>query len=306
LDPIHQNYIFDCMAFVPALFIITALFALLSVDAIKDNVGGVFLMLFCYLPAAAPYAYIASRNFTKAMEAQGTALGLSILFSMVTTIAYFFMLILFSVSTGADAEKWDNASRIVGALGCLFFPPFCIGSGLINLSFFFNKDIGFLSKVPSVFDWNRGIGRSIVFLVFDTILYWSILLYLERCDERVANTGYDGGLDSHADDANRSVDSPPDGEDRDVQAERRRMAARPGDNISVLGLRKVYPPRKIADEDDDDDGFGDEETENKQAARGWCGGRKQKKEKGAHEAVKDMYIGIKRGECFGLLGVNGG
>jgi ABC-type multidrug transport system ATPase subunit len=307
-----SNYIFDCAAFVPALVILTALFAFLAVDAIKNNVGGVFVMLLCYLPAAAPYAYIVSRNFTKAMEAQGTALGLSVLFSMITTIAYFFMLILYSVNTGAEADKWQNISRIVGNVGCLLFPPFCVGSGLINLSFYFNKDIGFMSAMPSIFDWNKGIGRSVVFLVVDTVVYWTILLALERRDERVANTGYDGGLASHADDVNRPTDSPPDGEDADVQAERRRMAAQPGDNISVLGLRKVYPPRKIADEDDDDDGMSKEPEEAqtgpriKRNAKAFCSYFKsENKERGAHEAVKDMYIGIKRGECFGLLGVNG-
>jgi ABC-type multidrug transport system ATPase subunit len=310
-----SNYAFDCCAFIPALIAITSLLAVLAVDSIKSNAIGVFLMLLCYLPAAAPWAYVISRNFTKAIEAQSACLGICILFGMISTIAYFFMLILYSVAPpGDEADQWEQRSEMVGYIASLLLPPFCVGSGLINLSFFFNKDIGF-SKLPPLFDWKRGLGRSIVFLLLDAVLYWALLLYLEHRDEKVATTGYDGGLESHAADVGLSVDSPPSGEDSDVQAERRRLAAQrqqatPDDNISVWGLRKVYPPRKVADSGDDDgatDEPGDTEEEGPSSSSSGrcCSKGKKNHAKGAHEAVKDMYLGIKSGECFGLLGVNG-
>jgi ABC-type multidrug transport system ATPase subunit len=310
-----SNYAFDCCAFIPALIAITTLLGCLAVDSIKSNVIGVFLMLLCYLPAAAPWAYVISRNFTKAIEAQSACLGICILFGMISTIAYFFMLILYSLTPpGETADQWEQRSEIVGYIASLLLPPFCVGSGLINLSFFFNKDIGF-TELPSLFDWKRGVGRSVAFLLLDAVLYWALLLYLEHRDEKIATTGYDGGLESHAADVDLAVDSPPPGEDGDVQAERRRLAAQqqqasPDDNISVRGMRKVYPPRKVVDSEDDDgakDEPSDTEAKDPSASSSAqrCGKWKKKQAKGAHEAVKDMYLGIKNGECFGLLGVNG-
>jgi ABC-type multidrug transport system ATPase subunit len=287
-----SNYIFDILAFLPSLVIITLVYATMAPEALKSNLVGVFLLLVLYIVAIPPFGYVLSRQFSKSTTAQSATTGINILVGIILLIAYF-VLLLISLSN----DSYKHYANLVGVIGSFLLPNFAVGSGLINLSFFFSDAFPFH---PSLFDWQLGIGRSVALLLVDAAFYWLLLFFLERRDERVALTGFDGGLASHADDVSSAT--PPAGEDEAVHAERVRLASqggRAGDNISIRGLRKVYPPRP-----------GGRSADVVVAAPrgGFCQracATKDSKVAGAHEAVKDFYLGIQPGECFGLLGVNG-
>lgn len=89
-----------------------------------------------------------------------------------------------------------------------------------------------------------------------------------------------------------------DTEDLDVHAERGRLegSTPAADHLVVTNLTKAFPPAQKKK---------DKKAKNK---------KKNKKKKGAcsdcsadpkNVVVKNLTFGVKRGECFGLLGVNG-
>jgi len=121
-----------------------------------------------------------------------------------------------------------------------------------------NKQIGIPCDPTGPLAWNQA-GGPLTFLVIDAILFFSITLFI---DWRARRPG------PHSHGLGQEIDK----EDEDVAAERVRLANDQDDNVRMIGLRKVWPPR----------------------------GKQPEK-----VAVQDFTLGIKKGTVFGLLGVNG-
>jgi uncharacterized membrane protein len=177
-----SNYAFDILAFIPSLVLITLIYALMASQSLKDHVGAVALLLVLYILAVPPYGYVISRQFQKSATAQSATTGINILLGLICLIAYFVLLIIYVSKTGTDgADTYEHYANIVGVVGSLLLPNFAVGSGLINLAFFFS-DVN--PTIPLLFDWGKGIGRSVVLLLVDAVFYWALLFFLEMRDER--------------------------------------------------------------------------------------------------------------------------
>jgi ABC-type multidrug transport system ATPase subunit len=179
---------------------------------------------------------------------------------------------------------------------------------MLNLVSHFDPVVLQFNPIPNgVFDMEKGLGKCVVCLCIDIFLYWCVLLYVEWRRTQKASHQYDADVEalraSAAADAaagsgggccqkvvKKVVLDPEEErlraehrsrvkEDSDVIAERARVdgGGADGENIVIKHLRKVYPPR---------------------GGSNGKGGLPK-------EAVRDFCLGIKKGECFGLLGING-
>ncbi|CAM9216451.1 unnamed protein product [Ectocarpus fasciculatus] len=152
-------------------------------------------------------------------------------------------------------------------------PSFALGDGLMNMSFM--EFFGFLDGEDYTALSMRITGNALLYMAICGVIFLGLLLVTERASAGgSALSGLCGRLS-----VGRSLKKltprqlgDEDEIDEDVGAEADRVARGGADNdvVKVAGLRKVYPTSK-----------------------------------GAKVAVKSTSLGIPRGECFGLLGING-
>uniref|UniRef100_A0A8C0G716 ATP binding cassette subfamily A member 13 n=1 Tax=Chelonoidis abingdonii TaxID=106734 RepID=A0A8C0G716_CHEAB len=209
--------------------------------------------------ATLPWMYLMSRFFSSSDIAFISYISLNFVFGLCTMLVTLLPHLLAAVS------KEQNLQNIYNILKWAFvvFPPFCLGQGLLELSynqikFDLTSSFGIDSYV-SPFEMNF-LGwiflamalQGTVILLLRVLLHWD-LLQKPRSHCSMSST------------VNPS-------EDEDVEVERKRLfGGRTQNDILLLyNLRKCYQD------------FSKRNT-----------------------AVKDISLGIPRGECFGLLGANG-
>jgi ATP-binding cassette subfamily A (ABC1) protein 3 len=162
-------------------------------------------------------------------------------------------------------------------------PPFALGNGLLNCGS--RTFLGFLlGKEEQLQPWDMDVaGADVLYLAFTTILYFGLTLLFERWfsgTSTITSFLMDWRL-------RRNLKRSPDpstlwdsdlqsphsqGLDVDVAAEKDRVKSGTcRDVVRMEGVKKAYP----------------------------MGGG------GVKVAVRDMWLGIPKGECFGLLGING-
>jgi len=151
-------------------------------------------------------------------------------------------------------------------------PNFCLGELVFNLM---TREASQLQGRSSGL-WDMEIsGYPLLYMMFETFVYFGILFLIEKI-QASPDLLFRFKKTSHADHIMEEYENGmKEEEDEDVVAERERLINMKGaekDMISVEGVRKVYPGR------------------NGSAPK---------------YAVKNLWMGIPQGECFGFLGING-
>ncbi|XP_026509884.1 ATP-binding cassette sub-family A member 13-like [Terrapene carolina triunguis] len=255
------NFLYDMLFYlVPVGLCISVIAAFqLSAFTFRENLAATALLLILFGYATLPWMYLMSRFFSSSDIAFISYISLNFVFGLCT------MLVTLLPHLLATVSKAQNLQNIYNILKWAFivFPPFCLGQGLLELSynqikFDLTSSFGIDSYV-SPFEMNF-LGwifvamalQGTVILLLRVLLHWDLLQKL-RSHCSISST------------VNPS-------EDEDVEVERKRLfGGRTQNDILLLyNLRKCYQ------------GFSKRNT-----------------------AVKDISLGIPRGECFGLLGANG-
>uniref|UniRef100_A0A663MWU2 ATP binding cassette subfamily A member 13 n=1 Tax=Athene cunicularia TaxID=194338 RepID=A0A663MWU2_ATHCN len=223
----------------------------LSAFTFRKNLAATVLLLILFGYATLPWMYLVSRFFSSSDAAFVSYISLNFVFGLCTMLVTLLPRLLAIIS---KAQSFQNIYNIL-KWAFIVFPQFCLGQGLIELSynqikFDLTSNFGIDSYV-SPFEMNflgwifveMALQGSLL-LLLRLFLHWD-LLQKSRCHSS---------------------------EDVDVEMERQRLFyGRTGNDVLLLyNLRKCFG------------GFSKNTT-----------------------AVESISLGIRRGECFGLLGTNG-
>uniref|UniRef100_A0A6P8HMV1 ATP-binding cassette sub-family A member 3-like isoform X2 n=1 Tax=Actinia tenebrosa TaxID=6105 RepID=A0A6P8HMV1_ACTTE len=303
IDPLSywtSAYVWDLINYlVPALSLLILL-AAFDVPAYNGpNLGYTFLLLMIYGWAIIPLMYLFSFVFTTAVY----AFVVLTIFNIVTGLATLMTVFILEIP-GVGERDAANVLKWV----FLILPNYCLGQGLgdifnnYNTLSVFNQAMRECKEMfpyltideckklikekagdypiefqENYLSWeNPGIGRYLVFMAWEGIFFFLLVLLFESGLPRRFYLSLRSSFSMSL-----KVMRPGDiysssvvEDDDDVFAEKRRVAVG-SDNQDVLVIRelsKVYPGRR---------------------------GR------GPLIAVNDLSLGVPLGECFGLLGVNG-
>jgi len=289
------NLCWDVVAFFIVTCLVMVVFGVYRNDSFVGTVDRFFataLLVFFYGISALCMSYTLSFLFTSGMGAQLGIAGI--------TFVLGFGLVMASVIL----DTLPKTTEINSHLKTLYriFPPFLFGEGLINLS---SAPLiaSLTGKTENAFDIDIA-GRALVLLLVEAVFYIVVTLCIDnglfrwvfgvisrklRCFKRCCKPkmASPSGNDTRSNELTTVARSSSDtsvihgfsttGEDEDVAAERKRVAAmiegspKDMDAITLYNLRKVFTSR----------------------------GRVTK------VAVNDICLGIPKGECFGFLGTNG-
>eukprot|EP01134_Creolimax_fragrantissima_P001244 CFRG1244T1 len=232
------------------------------------NYPAVILLFLCFGWAVIPLMYIFSFMFKVPSTALAVMILANMLLGLATSLAAFVL------------DQYEDLVDISNILQWVFliFPQYCLGRGLMDVSY--NYVFGEISDVLATNDLYSGgfsyekqnplvwsvVGRNIVFLIFEGLIFFGIVLLIE----------YKFFLPTKQKNANSNLTL--EEEDADVKAERERVEAMRTDNgngcdedvVVMDNLCKVFDTKK-----------------------------------GPFVAVKGVSVGVSKAECFGLLGVNG-
>lgn len=313
-----------------ATWIFFFIFDLTSVVGTTDKAFCTLVLLLAYGAAAVPLSFIYSLGFTDHAQ---TIVALSVV-NFVTGFVLVNLDYVMRTSEHAGTAKTGEGLAHVWRI----FPPFLLGEGLIMIStseFAIDvserdEDESWLDTFsstgdkPSPFEWELA-GRPVFLLLIQSVGYFGLLCFLHGSSawarqkgigpgaaltRRAASIrGRRGGGGAHTEE-----------EDEDVRAEADAVdAAEPGTyDVAIDGLVKAYrtrangpgssssargsDPSLLSDEEPT---RGSEGDRSQPSSGDWsltCGVRSGVR---TRVAVDRLSLGIRRGERFGLLGVNG-
>ncbi|CAM9287272.1 unnamed protein product [Phaeothamnion confervicola] len=296
-----STYLWDIVSFLPTPCISCILLTAFDISGLMGDGGaGAFaLLVFLWGPASMGFSYILSFCFTQYASAMTNTLFINWLTGLMFSIAIFFMQLFPSTVKAAKALKWVLR----------FLPSYALGDGILNLGFRNLLTYLYGGNTMKAFDINVA-GADILYLACCSVAYCLIVLYMERVFAGTSTIGTfftnwrlrrrfrsSGGVEASLWDSDLAGAGGRVVEDSDVVYERDRVertaaaaadaAIAPGggtaagaadtegqeavDVISMQGMRKVYPASKGS----------------------------------LKVALRNMWLGIPKGECFGLLGING-
>lgn len=267
-------FAFDMTTFMVPMFATVALIQLFGVESFADPevLGAIVVVLFGFALSVMPFTYLMSHLFSKHTTAQNVALLFNLMTGLVLMITSFVLDVL---ETTQDANVY---LKYVWRL----FPGFCLGDSFLNLSV-----RGILAAFVEDFDqspyqWDV-TGINLIYLYVGAVIFMVAAVGVDIVKSKPSLWTWGSKL-SVGGDANDLAVNNNTAElnvDEDVAAERERVAqmiqgltsSTPAevkkealDTVTIVGLRKEY---------------------------------------GKKTAVKNVTLGIKKGECFGYLGING-
>eukprot|EP01083_Nonionella_stella_P063289 164447_1 len=263
------NYMMDVTAGYPAIICVVLLIYIFNSYVYEEAIGWFVLTLFLFLWSSTPFTYLLSFLFESPSKAQFTTIILYMTLGMVLGL----------MCLGLDfmtSESRDISTHILRPIFGLF-PPFVLCESLINIG------IGVaLFPLSDYSDWEV-LGRNMTVMAIEGAGYFALVLVIEYLGTCVVLLRKCGVI------TNMPITQDEDQLDDDVWEEKQRIKEGicetivceddewTDDQVIVAGLRKVFKRR--------------------------TGGTCSKTNK--FEAVKGLYFGVKKGECFGFLGVNG-
>ncbi|CAM9216529.1 unnamed protein product, partial [Ectocarpus fasciculatus] len=261
-----SSYLWDFVSLIPPMAFTLIILAAADVDTLISGEAGATTFLLFLLYGTSMPVYTYLWSF--AFKNYSTAQNTFLFHNWITGLILPIATTIMSFFEGKVADVGDG----IAALARLI-PQYALGSGLMKLSFipilsFFNDT----ELTPLDGDI---AGNSLIYMGVCSVAYFVLLLVFERIS---AGGSFLSGMYGKLV-LGRSLKKltpkqlgDEDSIDEDVRAEMNRVATGAADNdvVKVSGLRKVYPVSN-----------------------------------GAKVAVKSTSLGIPRGECFGLLGING-
>ena len=271
--------VWDFLNFLPPVLISLAIFKAYAIDALTGDAAGVLLLCaLLYAMAIISFTYCVSFLFKKASTAQNIMLMVYIFSGAILLIASIVMDII--PSTKGINRKMKYFYRIV--------PSYAFGECLINLMT--RDSIIIWTRKRNALDFDI-TGINLVYMASEAVVYFIILatiekiiaspdLYWKVCSAPTPEGGLADGdmtdLDQDVANEKLRIQKLTTSDTSDSKTIRTNVqygsSADAKDVILLQGLRKTYRGR---------------------------GGRPPK------EAVRGLWFGIREGECFGFLGING-
>ncbi|CAF0739890.1 unnamed protein product [Brachionus calyciflorus] len=231
----------------------------------KENFPCLVLLIFLYGWSCIPLMYPINFMFKLAGSSFVISSSLNIFIGVSTTTST----TVLNTLTKESAEL-GRINEVLKTIFTIFFPHYCLGQGMLEMSHLHHmaqvkKNFGYKGEYTP-FDFDK-IGRNLLAMLLQGFFYFSIIILIE----------YNFFLRSKKRNSkNVEINVNEDKcEDEDVINEKNRVLKNlnsQDDYLKLVNLTKVY--KKVL-----------------------------KSEKNV--AVKNLSLGIRRGECFGLLGING-
>jgi len=251
--------------------IIMAIFAFPSV--LNSNIGAYFLLVICFAPSGVAFGYVISWMFPSVEAAQEWGQELV----GIVTIMPFFL-------TGFILT--DANETVHSCLGLI--PGYAIFRGLAVLEAEAAEGKPY-TTTADLFDTDRSLVWVYIILLIDGILYWAMVVgidYLEapykRCMEKMNRMQVKSGAEN----------------DEAVQLASG-SAFGGGNGKQVTALHREPDARVLEEEKDVKGG------ETKMLTIQGIEKKFIMNNGGINHAVKGVYLGVEKGEIFGLLGMNG-
>ncbi|KAL5254305.1 hypothetical protein ACHWQZ_G013923 [Mnemiopsis leidyi] len=267
-----SNYVWDMFNFLLPTFVSVIVFYAFQQEAFINEIGAVIVLIILYGLAATPMFYPASFIF-KIPSAAYVTLLCSNLFVAVTTS--------YSVFTLERFPEDPTLTMYANVLDVAFlvFPPYCLGKGFVDLTYKYVMQVIFESMgikangklVQNAWGWDC-LGRYICVLPLTAAFWLLVTIGIEKYSLRKRKVI-------------RTLETDDFCGNEDVKLEQTRANKATDDILNVKGLTKRY------------------KTYSLQYLLDFFNGRPTGKY--SNVAVKNMSFGVKRGECFGLLGING-
>ena len=287
-------FVFDMAAYLVPMCASLLLMQLFELDSFTKNgaFGAVAVALLSYGLAVIPLTYVMAHAFSKHTTAMNLTLMFGLVFGLVLMITSF---VLGQLEDTAEAnESLVFIYRI--------FPGYCLGETLQNLAI--NSVAAALfgqaaeDSLPDAFALDV-TGYNILYMLGSSV-FWSlvvvvmdILLSYPRIAQRLRP-------DPVVSEARERLLHTPQDVDPDVERERKRVlsgANADHDVLRLVGLRKVYRARASPAVAPGDAAGGVTESVR--------GAARRKDRANFKVAVKGTTLGLRRGEAFGLIGLNG-
>ncbi|XP_063681494.1 ATP-binding cassette sub-family A member 2-like isoform X2 [Bolinopsis microptera] len=267
-----SNYVWDMFNFLLPTSVSIIVFYAFQQEAFVNEIGAVVVLIMLYGLAATPMFYPASFIF-KIPSAAYVTLLCSNLFVAVTTS--------YSVFTLERFPEDETLTMYANVLDVAFlvFPPYCLGKGFVDLTYKYVMTVIYESMgikangklVENAWGW-RCLGRYICVLPLTAVFWLCVTIAIEKYTLRKRRVI-------------RTLDSDDSEVNNDVHLEQLRAKESKDDILNVNGLTKRYKTYSV------------------QYFRDLL--RRRPTAKHSNVAVKNVSFGVKKGECFGLLGING-
>ncbi|CAN0021601.1 unnamed protein product [Pylaiella littoralis] len=261
-----SSYLWDFVSIIPPVAFTLIVLAAADVTALIEGENGVATFLLFLLFSISMPCYTYLWSF--AFRNYSTAQNAFLFHNWIVGLILPIATTIMSFFEGVVGDVGMGLASVLRIV-----PQFALGDGLMSISFM--EVFGLIDNKTYTALSMRIAGNSLVYMAVCSVIYLVLLLLLERASAGGSVlSGFCGKLS-----VGKSLSKltprqlgDEDEIDEDVKAEADRVAGGGADHdvVKVKGLRKVYPVSN-----------------------------------GAKVAVKSTSLGIPRGECFGLLGING-
>jgi hypothetical protein len=271
-----STWIWDVMNYQIPLWITVILMFAFDVEALTTTdrgvVGGVIVLLFLFGPAAASFSYCVSFAFESAATCSTFIVISQFLIGMGGPIAIWIMHII-----GEGGDRNDPNQSLLDAANIVawilrFFPAFCLGNGLLNTIYIEAWEYWEGDKLTV---WSEPVLRiEVIFLGWEAVVYLVLAIALDKWSTNPRMVSIWRNFKRLAtcrlcpSESRENVTIALPDDDDVLQEQDRVLRGTANNDLIVLSeLKKVYQNGKLA--------------------------------------VENLSLGIPRGECFGLLGING-
>jgi ATP-binding cassette subfamily A (ABC1) protein 1 len=266
-----SNFLWDLINYCIPCILCILIFLIFDVKTYisKENFPCLCCLLLLYGWAIIPMMYPLNYMFQIPSTAFVSCSSLNVLIGVVSTMSTTIL-----EQLGNEEPELYEISKILKPIFICLFPHYCLGRGFLDMSVLYNtaraeRSLG-ISSSFSPFEFDK-VGKNMIALGVQGLVFFSLNLLIEyNFFVRFKPTKQ---LPEYTE---------PRNEDDDVRAERMRICnvdanentSKKEDYIRLENLSKVY--QKLSK----------------------CAFKR-------HTAVKSLCLGIDKGECFGLIGVNG-
>jgi ABC-type Na+ transport system ATPase subunit NatA len=278
-----STWLFDVLCYQGSMWLIILIILQFDTSNLTgaEPLPATILLFFLYGTAVAGFSYLLSFCFRSAPGAQIGTVFACLLTGLALSIVSVFLRIF-----PETRDIYLSYLRFI----FLLLPPFALADGLQSLALKFFFSTLELSGRQEYGVWDLSItGYPLLYLGVESVAYIALVIFIEyqaSARYELCGTGRaDAKLYGHLPTADAETDveresgyvvwpndRPEEDEankDADVRAEEAlvRSGGRDGDNVVLKNIKKTYP--------------------------------------GGKRAVRGVSVGVKTGECFGLLGING-
>lgn len=296
-----SNFIWDLINYIIPTVLCIIIFAIFGVQAYmsKENAPCLVALMLLYGWACIPLMYPLNYIFKIPSTAFVISSSMNVFIGVVTTMTTTVLSQL-----GEEDQELKQINKIIKPIFIVFFPHYCLGQGFITMAELYTvsevkKTLGQDGEYnPFAFE---NAGRNLLALSVQGFVYFILNLLIQykffvrfKPVKNLEKLGI--GQDSEP-------------EEDDVRTERERILNNMKNQKykkkkSHKRLRQIFDKDNVKKEKQENDFQKDNDyvrlVNLTKIYKKWKKYRFKK-----HVAVKDLCIGLNKGECFGLIGVNG-